>query len=352
MIILLIIIGLSVLILVHELGHFLAAKAFGVKVEEFGFGFPPRIWSSKRGETRYSLNLLPFGGFVKIYGEDGEKQNQSDSDSGRGFTVQPVWKRSVMVLAGIFMNIILGWFILSIVFMVGAPEHLMISGVAHDSPAALADIKDGDVVFRASFGDINLSDPLKIEDFVGLVKKAGDNEINITLKRGNRLFGVAPHGRLDPPEGQGSLGVNLVNIGFVAEPPLSALARGFTMTFQTIWLVALGFANFFAKLFVTPEVVQTIAGPVGIFMVAAQAGSLGLIYLFQLIALISLNLAVLNLIPFPALDGGRFVLLLVEKLKGSPISTHFQMIVNGAGLIFLIVLMIIVTVKDVSQLIN
>src|SRR3989338_2106921 len=130
MIILTVIISISILILVHELGHFLAAKLFKVRVDEFGLGFPPKIVSKKFGETTYSLNVLPFGGFVKIHGEDGSEPN---SDRERSFVNRPIWQRSLIVLAGIFMNIILGWIALSIVFMIGSAPHLAITDVANDS---------------------------------------------------------------------------------------------------------------------------------------------------------------------------------------------------------------------------
>ena len=345
MIILIVLISLSVLILVHELGHFLTAKFFGVRVHEFGFGFPPKILGKKVGETTYSLNLLPFGGFVKIHGEDGEEIQDK-----RSFAVQSVGRRSVIVLAGVFMNVFLGWLILSAVFAIGSPRHLAIGGVGEMSPANKANIKGGDVVLEATFNSLVLKDPIRVNEFIALVKEAGENTVNLKIKRGDTIFDVSLRGRTNPPSGQGSLGLSLVEIGFAREPLLKSFAKGAIATFETLKMVSLGFLNFFSRLFVTPQIIETVTGPIGIFTLAAQAGSLGIVYLLELIAFISINLAVLNLIPFPALDGGRFLFLLVEKIKGSPIPRKFQMVVNAIGFVALIILMVIVTVKDITRI--
>jgi len=367
MVILIVIVSLSILILVHELGHFLLAKLFGVKVEEFGLGFPPRLWGKKIGETVYSLNLLLFGGFVKIFGEDGEKQFQStnssestnnirisdgfvDSDYGRSFIGQPIWQRSVIVLAGIFMNLVLGWLVLSVVFMLGSPSHLMVADVAPDSPASGAGISRGDFILEISQAGKILSDPLKASDFIEFMKDAKGEQVLLKVRHQGTVKEVAVAGRQNPPAGQGPLDVSLIEAGFPAEPFFKSIGTAFTTTVKTTGLIVVAFVNLFGKIFVSPEVLETVSGPVGIFALASQAGSMGLVYLLQLMALISLNLAVLNFIPFPALDGGRFLFLLLEKIKGSPISPKFQRAVNTVGFAFLIVLMVIVTVRDISRL--
>ncbi|MCP6720356.1 MAG: site-2 protease family protein [Patescibacteria group bacterium] len=348
MIILLVIISLSILILVHELGHFLTAKFFGVKVEEFGLGFPPRLFSKRVGETTYSVNILPFGGFVKISGEDGDEKPPTEES----FVSQPVWRRSAIILAGVFMNVFLGWLILSMVFFVGAPEHLLIADVAPESPALSANLKSGDVILEAEHEGQRLSDPIKSSDLINLVNQSPSGLFLLKVMRGEEIIETSLSGRLTPPEGQGPLGVSLVDVGFTSEPFFRSFIKGFISTFTMLGLITVGFFNFFSKLFVSPEIIETIAGPVGIFALSAQAGSLGLVYLFQLMAFISLNLAILNLIPFPALDGGRFLFLMIEKIKGSPISRRIQLGLNATGFIALIVLMILVTVRDISKLIN
>lgn len=360
MIILIVFISLSILILVHELGHFLTAKFFGVRVDEFGIGFPPKIIGKKIGGTIYSVNLLPFGGFVKIFGEDGnEKNNNNNNDNNAtisnrnvNFNDISVWKRSLVLLAGVIMNVILGWVVLSIVFMVGASQHLAISGVQPDSPAALANLKDGDIILFAEHGNLKLNDPVGVNDFIALVKSVGSDKMNLQIQRGQEKLDISLNGRINPPEGQGSLGVSLTEIGFPKESFFKSLIKGAENTYITFKLVLFGFINFLSKVFVAPKVLETVTGPVGIFTLAAQAGSLGWVYLLQLMALISINLAVLNLIPFPALDGGRFLFLLIEKIKGSPISKRVQIIVNASGFALLILLMVLVTIQDVGRLVK
>ena len=348
MIIFLVIISLSILILVHELGHFLTAKFFGVEVEEFGLGFPPRLFSKRFGKTTYSINFLPFGGFVKISGEDGSEKLPTE----RSFVSQPVWRRSAIILSGVFMNVFLGWLILSIVFFVGAPEHLLIADVAPDSPAFSANLKGGDVILEAEHKGQRLSDPIKSKDLINLVNQSPGGLFFLKVIRDKEVIEISISGREIPPEGQGSLGVSLIDVGFTPEPFFRSFAKGFINTFTMLGLIAVGFFDFFVKVFVSPDVIKTIAGPVGIFTLSTQAGSLGLVYLFQLMAFISLNLVILNLIPFPALDGGRFLFLIIEKIKGSPISRRIQLVLNAAGFIALIILMVLVTIGDVSKLIN
>lgn len=353
--ILIVIISLSILVLIHELGHFLTAKFFGVKVEEFGFGFPPRLFGKKIGETVYSFNLLPFGGFVKIFGEDGEIKPESANlslSANNNFSAQPIWKRSLIVLAGIFMNIILGWLLFSSILMVGSPEHLLINSVAKNSPAETQGVKVGDIISEAQYGEIILKDPIKSDEFVSLIKNNADGVFYLKILRGKNLINVSVTGRENPPVGEGSLGVSLTEIGFPKENLIVSLWEGMKKTALMLYLMFASFVQLFSQIFIHPAIVETITGPVGIYSLATEASSLGFVYLFELIALISLNLAVLNFLPFPALDGGRFLFFLIEKIKGSPLSLKFQNIANTAGFIFLVSLMLIVTVQDVLKLVR
>jgi regulator of sigma E protease len=352
MIILIVIIGLSLIILAHELGHFLAAKFFGIKVEEFGFGFPPRLFGKKIGETLYSFNLLPFGGFVKIYGEDASDITETMLDYKRSFAAQALWKRMVVILAGVFMNVMLGWFLLAGVFMVGSPEHLMISEVTTNSPAALAGLKAGDIILEARHNGNVLFDPIKSENFVNFVKNFEGREVMLKIQRGKEIFEISLVSRVNPPAGEGRLGVVLADIGFYPFPFFESLKKSFATAIQTLYLVLRGFINFFMNIFISSKAFETVAGPVGIFLFANQAGSLSLVYLFQLLAIISLNLTVLNLIPFPALDGGRFLFLIIEKIKGSPIPKKYEQIINSFGFIFLVAIMIVVTIQDIGRVIR
>ncbi|MEK7464222.1 MAG: site-2 protease family protein [Patescibacteria group bacterium] len=349
MIILLVLIGLSLLIIVHELGHFLTAKLFGVKVDEFGFGFPPKLFGKQFGETKYTFNLLPLGGFVKIHGENGEEQTINDK---RSFSYQPIWKKSLIVLAGISTNIILGFLILSAVFMIGAPEHLMISAIAPDSPAQTAGLETGDIISGIKYENTALYDPVKSDEFVNLVKASQGGMLTLEILRNGELVNISLKGRINPPAGQGSIGIALGEIGFKPASLTEAVGRGFKDTILNLKLITLGLIGFASKLFVTPNVLDTVTGPVGIFTLASQTGELGIVYLLQFMAFISLNLAILNLMPIPALDGGRFLFLILEKIIGSRFSRKTQLVMNAVGFTALIALMIIVTIKDVGRLIQ
>lgn len=358
-----VIIGLSLLILGHEFGHFLAARFFKLRVEEFGIGFPPRIfaWRPKakekgtprsadgsQGETEYSFNWLPFGGFVKIAGETGEfalKKNGaavlvSDEEKKRLFSFQPAWKRAIVLSAGIVMNFLLGWLLLSIILAAGTPSVLLVEGVQVNSPAAQAGFKQGDI-----FVDFKTA-----AEFSAFVDARRGEEVALRIKRDGGEVRITAIPRVTPPEGEGALGVRLAEGGSKPQNIFSALYNGLTQTVLIVGVTVSSLFDLLFNLFTHGRLVSDVVGPVGIFTVAQQTGSIGLIYLIQLLSLISLNLAVVNLIPFPALDGGRLFLLIIEKFKGSPISRRVEMYLNGVGFVFLLLLMAIITIRDVARL--
>jgi len=348
-----VILGLAVLVLIHEFGHFLVAKLLGIKVEEFGVGFPPRILKKKIGNTLYSLNLLPFGGFVRLYGEDEAASDIADGRVGegmeKGFNGELAWKKSLVVLAGVFMNVALGWILLSLVFMIGVPRHLMIAEIAPNSPAMTAGLQPGDIISGIVAGSVKLSDPISSDDFTKLVESYS-MPVNLDIERGGQKLNLNISPRANPPEGQGPIGINITDVGFGAQPFFQSLGSGFLSGWETVKMVVSGLGTFVAELFTSPQSIQNVAGPVGIVVLAAQATSMGFIYFVQLLALISINLAVLNLLPFPALDGGRFLFLLIDKFRGKPVPYKIQAWVNGAGFVILILLMVFVTVKDIGRL--
>ncbi len=356
-----VIVGLSVLILGHEWGHFFAAKKFGLKVDEFGFGFPPKIfaWRSRRkikegetlrqaqGETEYSLNWLPFGGFVKIAGENDRISGDSDklqdlppAEKRRIFLFQPAWKRAVIILAGIFVNLIIGWFLFSVVFLVGTPKALILTAVQPGSPAEAVGIKANDILEGYTDSDT----------FVNFVNANRGKEIEVSVLRGSEKlkFKVVPRVSVKPEEG--ALGVGIAPAG--ADP--QGFFKSFWYGLEQTGLIAAGTVKGFyillKGLVINGRLSSDVTGPVGIFTIASQIGKIGWAYLINLLALISVNLAVINLIPFPALDGGRFFLILIEKIKGSPVPVKLEAVINGVGFALLLALMVVITARDLIRL--
>lgn len=348
----LIIIFLAFLILIHGLGHFLMAKLFGVRVEEFGFGFPPRLLAKKFGKTVYSFNILPFGGFVRIFGLEKEPEKLGDklNPPKDSFLAQPVWRRSLILLAGISMNVFLGWLLFSFIFMLGNPYRLLISEVFLNSPAKIADLKPGDAVLKINRGEQTLQAPLTAEEFSKFIQEDPGGIFDLTIKRQEKVLNFQIQGRSKPPAGQGPMGIALADVGSAKQPFFQAFLKGGAMTFSVLKEVAVGLFKFFSQVFVNSEILKSVAGPVGIFSLAFQFGSFGLFYFLQFIAILSLNLAVLNILPFPALDGGQIIFFLIEKIKGSPVSFRVQKLINGFGFAVLIFLVILITIQDIGRL--
>ncbi len=331
-----VIIFLSILILVHELGHFLAAKKFGLFVEEFGFGFPPKIWSKKIGETVYSVNALPFGGFVKILGENQEGDKMSE----RNFSSKPVWQRAIILFAGVLFNFLLGWFVISLVFSIGVPQAVIITDVKANSPAAGIGLQINDKI--AGFSDA--------EEFIKYVNDNQGKEIVLKIERNGDVLDLKTTPRVNPPTGEGALGVGLIGAGLPKKNLIASFWEGLKTSIELIKAIFVAIFNLITKAIVGKASLEQVAGPVGIVKLTAQAGTLGFVYLLQLLAMISLNLAVINILPFPALDGGRLLFLLIEKIKGSPLNQKFERMANGIGLAFLLLLMIAITIKDIIRL--
>lgn len=342
------IIGLSVVIVVHEMGHFLAAKASGARVDEFGIGFPPRLFGWRRGETEYTLNAIPFGGFVRIHGEGREDGNEQDA--ARSFATKSLGKKLGILVAGVTMNFLFGWLVLAGSFMVGSPEHLVVASVSQGSPAAVAELEAGDAIVRARWDAITLNDPVPIDAFITLARQAAGSPLALTVQRGESVQEIILVGRSAPPEGEGSLGVALAPVGAAPQPLFSALGSAFLQSVATLRDVIAGFGKLVGGVFTDFGILKQVSGPIGIVALTAQSGALGASYFFQLLALISLNLVILNLIPFPALDGGRMLVVLIEKLIRRTIPRRVELAVNGIGFAALLALMAAVTVQDVAKL--
>ncbi|MBI3638517.1 RIP metalloprotease RseP [Candidatus Wolfebacteria bacterium] len=351
--IIIVLIFLSVLILAHELGHFLTAKKFGLLVEEFGFGLPPRIWGKKIGETIYSINALPFGGFVKIFGEDGDaEQHGTDADSrgNRSFLNLSLWRRAIIIFAGVFMNFLLGWFLISIIFSIGIPQALIITEIRPESPAAKAGIKNGDKILGIESGSGPLATELNSRNFTEFVKNNQGREVSLKIKRAGEEINFKLIPRVNPLAGEGFIGVGLADAGIPKKNIAESMWESLKASLFIIKAVFLGIISLIIKALSGKAGFEQVSGPVGIVKITAEAGGMGFIYLLQLLSLISLNLAVINIFPFPALDGGRLLFLLIEKIKGSPLPPKFERYANSFGIILLLSLMALITIKDVIKL--
>ena len=338
---------IGILVFVHELGHFVTAKRAGMKVEEFGFGFPPRLFGVKKGETIYSVNAIPFGGFVKIMGEDG-----SERDNSRSFAGRPAHIRAIVIVAGVVMNLLLAILLLALGNAIGLRVGLddKLTAIASDQQVQIIQVTPGSPAEEAG---LKLFDALPefvtvtaVQEFINANK---GRAVTLQIKRGSEQLAVKLVPRSNPPPGEGAVGIALALTGVVRYPWYQAIYRGLADTYNITSQTALGYGTIIKNLFVTGQAGAELSGPIGIAVVTGQAVRLGFSYLLQLMALISVNLAILNIIPFPALDGGRLLFIGIEKLKGSPVPKQVEIAVNGIGFVLLILLMFYVTVKDVIK---
>jgi regulator of sigma E protease len=349
---------LGVLVLVHELGHFIMARRAGMKVEEFGFGFPPRLFGIKKGETIYSINWIPFGGFVKILGEDGD--NRQDP---RSFGSKPILPRLKVIVAGVVMNLIFAMLLLMLGNFFGLriglfddemiksarDKKIQIIEVVAGSPAEKAGLQVLDEIGGFDLGGGKILQVSSIEEVQNYTREHRGEKLRMIIKKGNTSVIKEIETRADPPPGQGSMGIAMALTGVVSYPWYESIWRGAHDTYILALNTIYGYGYLFKTLFSQGKLIAEVSGPIGIAGITGQAARVGFSYLMQFVALISINLAILNIAPFPALDGGRAVMLLIEKIKGSPIDKKIESTINSVGFALLLMLMIYVTVKDITK---
>lgn len=349
---------LVVLIFVHEWGHYIVAKLTGMRVDEFGIGFPPKIASFKKGETEYTLNALPIGGFVRIYGEDPTASSADDPDSDRAFGARPKWAQALVLVAGVVMNALLAWILLSAVLMIGTPTQvseedagpaaeLLIGGVVADSPAADA-LPAGAKVVAISNGatELDVLTPSALSNFV---VAQGSTPLDITFQVGEEITTttVTPIAGLlaEEPE-RVALGVQLYLVEHMSLPFFAAIGEGFNRAVDLTQAIIVGVY----KLATGQSNLSQVAGPVGIVSYVGDAAAAGFTSVLIFTAIISLNLAVINLLPIPALDGGRLIFVAIEAVTRRPIKAIWAARINMIGFALLMVLMVVVLVSDVVKL--
>ncbi len=343
---------LSVLVFVHEFGHFATAKKLGVRVDEFGFGFPPRAFSVKRGGTVYSLNWIPLGGFVKIKGEMAEEATGRDS-----FATQSAPRRLLILAAGVTMNMLLAWALFSVGAMIGLTETVdavhpaatvrnravTVTDVLPDSPAAAAGIAYGDSIAKVNGAPV--ADVPSLQETL----RTASGEVTLTLNRGK----TSREARVTPvmlsQTGKPGIGVGLLETGIVSYPFWYAPVRGAQITAMNTLAVFQAFGGLVVGLVSGKGVSADVAGPIGIAVATGEVARLGFTYILQFTALLSINLAVINILPLPALDGGRVLFVIIEKLRRKPVDRKIEGIVHQIGFALLLFLALIVTVQDVRR---
>lgn len=342
----------SALVLVHEAGHFVVARMRGVRVEEFGFGFPPRLFAKKVGDTVYTLNLIPLGGFVKLYGESGVHIHASDSFMARSFV-----EKLFIVLAGVASNFIFTLVILSVLLSIGTTQplthlypkakihtpRLVVTQVLPESPAAKANLRIGDMIER-----VNGAPMLDARDVANLFQGSEDKAIVLNIVRGQEYerVSVTPK-RLSAVEGRVAVGVGLETIATVSYPlwltPAYAVAESWFLGKEMLSVLG----SLVSKLFVTHTTRDLgVTGPIGIAVMSGQVARMGINAFAYFLALLSLNLALLNVLPLPALDGGRAAVILAERLAGRAMHHKLENAIQLIGVVLILSLALLVTIQD------
>ncbi len=342
---------LSVLILAHELGHYLMAKKAGVWVEEFGLGLPPRLIGKKIGETIYSLNALPLGGFVRLHGET---SNEKLKKPKHAYYNKSKKARAAITSGGILANLLLAVVAFTIVYsFTGIPregDSVRVLEIAKDSPAEQAGLMIGDIIKNADGETLSST-----EAFIIAVDEKSGESVLLIVARGDEIKEISLTPRVDPPENQGPIGVVITTSETFFPPiwqrPFYSAYYGFTDALFWIKAVLFGFGSIFTDVS-QGQAPQGIAGPVGILAIISEVAKLGSMPLLNLIGIISINLAIINLIPFPPLDGSRLLSIVVEAVFGRRVLPKVEAAMHAVGMVILILLILLITSREVPQLIK
>lgn len=352
------IIVFSLVIFVHEFGHFIMGRKFGVKVEEFGFGYPPRIKAIKKGNMEISLNWIPFGGFVKLKGLDEIVSDKRglliEEDS---FMAKKAWQRGLILSSGVLMNIVLTFFLITAGYLIGLPsvidektsghvrnEQIQVYEVMKDTPADQANIRTGDIILSVDQQKFK-----KIKDLQNYNADKVGESITLTLKRSGEQLNIQLSPKVIDETKQGKLGFSLIETGLVSFPVHQAIYHGLKSTFSLIWQIIYGIYDIIKTALVTHHVSADIAGPVGIAVISGQVAKMGFIYILQFVAILSLTLAIMNFLPLPALDGGRVIFILIEKIRGRPVNQRIENLIHTFGFYLLFLLLVVVSFRDLQR---
>lgn len=362
--ILLFIIILLVLVVVHEFGHFIVAKLTGMRVDEFAFGFPPKIFGKKVGETLYAFNAIPLGGYVSIWGENGSDEDKKEAGAThhpRAFGNRPWWAQLLVLVAGVTMNMLLALFIFIFIsygnVTVSTDDEvygsratdtsLMVTEVSKDSPAAMAGIVPGSKILKVTnvglTGDITTATSL-----ISFIGAHPNSPFTVTF--------VTPSGKKETTtiasvygiiKDKKALGIAIENVGSVKTTLLEAVTIGYNRTIDITQLTLEGLAGVVTSVFKGSSVLESLSGPVGIAKIVGETSEYGYAAVLTLVAVLSINLAIFNILPLPALDGGRMVVVLIETISRKKIPFKYYSWANVLGFSLLMLLLIIVTINDV-----
>ncbi len=358
MTILIFILILTVLVLIHEAGHFFVAKLLKIKVEEFGFGLPPRILGKKIGETIYSLNWLPIGGFVKLFGEDEAgggklkfKVEKLKGSNSRAFYARPGWQKALVVFAGVLMNFILSIFLVSLLFSaVGETiptDNVQVAQVIKNSPAEKAGLKAGDVIEY-----LNGTKVTQTTQLISETKKHAGEEISLRVFSNGREKIVTITPRKEYPKGEGPMGVAITQkLETKKYSWFEAPVIGTKVTFERSIAMLKGFGSIVGQLFSTGKAPEGVAGPVGIAQLAGVFCQ-SVPSCLDFTAILSLNLAIINLLPIPALDGGRLFFILVSIITRKKVHPAFESYAHAIGMALLLALIAFITFHDIARVLS
>jgi len=351
---------LTILVLVHEFGHFIIAKKTGVKVEEFGIGLPPRLFGVKKGETLYSINLLPLGGFVKLYGEEYDELHKTNIN--RMFVNKTPWQKTLIILGGVIGNFLLGWFIFSYLVTQGIAvptNKVIIEKVTKNSPAQIAGLKEKDTILklippssRRSLGEGGLIPLTSSNSLITLTQKYAGQRISLLVQRNNQQLTINLTPRINPPVGEGPLGIAITSSIEKKYPWYTAPYYGLIEASNITFKIVSELGKLLLGLITFQKLNVDVAGPVGIANLAGQAIRFGGNAFLQFLGLLSLNLAIINILPFPALDGGRLVFVLYEGFTKKKPNKNIEKYTNLIGFIMLLSLAALITVNDIIKLIR
>lgn len=335
----------GLIIFVHEFGHYSFAKISGIRVEEFALGMGPKVVSFKRGETLYSLRAFPLGGFCKMSGETGnEDYSPTRAYDPKRFDQKPILSRMAVIVGGPLMNFLLAALLLTLIFTVlGVPKDYTnaIGEVVAGTPAEEAGLKSGDKILEIDGNPVE-----SWSNLVEIIHAKPEKEISLKIERADKQFVVNVVPSLDPQSNTGKIGITpgeakWERIGFAA-----GIKEGITRTYQITFLTIAGLIEMIRGKVST----EGIAGPVGIIQIIGESARYGFVYLANLTAVISINLGLINLLPIPALDGSRLIFLMLEAVRGRPVNPSKENFVHLVGFVLLMVLMVLITYKDILKL--